>query len=660
MNRPSAGTALFALLALLHPGVVDAISPNEWQFRQSLEVRASGLSRVDLPLSTLDAARPNLEDLRIIDATGREIPYLVKRPLPAAQSVAPVKAFQAQIEGSSTRLNLVTGTNAPLRGLALHVAGHGEFIKAARIEGSHNLQNWETLADHQPLFRMADGATNLEVSLPESAWEFLRLTIDDSRSSAIPFTGADLILTASTAPSQPLDIAIKSRDETPGVTRISLGLSARNVTPSLLHIEAVDSVFARPITVAVTRMEGDDLVEQPLVGSIIYQMDVNGETESRLDLPIDRQIDGRELLVLIANGDSPPLTITGIRTERRAVYLIFPAEKPGRYRLLSGNRQCPQPTYDLSDLPHDLNAITTSDVDASEISANPEYKPADALAAVSLKGATIDVSPWRFRKPVGATTPGVQQVELDVDVLAGAARDLRDVRLVQDKQQIPFVIERTSISRVFPVSGKTSNDPDKPSLSRWSIKLPKAGIPITRIACRAGSGIFEREFQLFETVNNAPGETDRSQLGTANWTRAAERKPHDLVIEVERRPTGDSLFLETDNGDNPPVELRDFRAYCPVTRLIFKTPEDLTSPLWLYYGNADASAPKYDARLVARELLASDRNAGTSGPEESVNGTANAFGDTLSGSSRYIFWAILAAVVVGLLIVVARLVPKAD
>jgi hypothetical protein len=90
VNRSIAGTALFALLVLFHPGAVNAISPNEWQFRQNLEVRASGLNRVDLPLSTLDAARPNLEDLRIIDASGREIPYLVKRPLPAAQSVAPV------------------------------------------------------------------------------------------------------------------------------------------------------------------------------------------------------------------------------------------------------------------------------------------------------------------------------------------------------------------------------------------------------------------------------------------------------------------------------------------------------------------------------------------------------------------------------------------
>ena len=493
MKRSPAGTVFFAVLTLLHPGAVNAISPNEWQFRQTIEIGAAGMTRLDLPLSTLDAARPNLEDIRIIDSSGREIPYVVKRPLPSGQSVGPVKEFHAQIEGSATRLNLVTGTNSPLRGVTLHVAGSSEFIKAVRIEGSHDVQKWETVADHQPLFRMADGATNLEVSLPDSVWEFLRLTIDDSRSSAIPFTGADLIRAPSTAPSAPVDIAIKSRSETPGVTRISLGLGARNLTPSLLHIEAADSIFARPITVAVSKVEGDDIVEQPLVGSIIYQMDVNGETESRLDVPVDRQIEGRELLVLIANGDSPPLTITGIRAERRAVSLLFPAGKPGRYLLLSGNKQCAPPAYDLSDLPHDLEAGPSSDAEASEISPNPDYKPADALAAVALKGGNIDVRPWHFRKPVEAIEPGVQQIELDVDVLAGAAHDLRDLRLVKDKQQIPFLIERTPISRSIPLSGKPANDPDKPSFSRFSITLPKAGIPVTRIVCRAGARIFERE-----------------------------------------------------------------------------------------------------------------------------------------------------------------------
>ena len=50
-----------------------ALSPNEWRFRQPLDVPAAGLIRIDLPPETLDAARPALEDLRLLDSAGQEV-----------------------------------------------------------------------------------------------------------------------------------------------------------------------------------------------------------------------------------------------------------------------------------------------------------------------------------------------------------------------------------------------------------------------------------------------------------------------------------------------------------------------------------------------------------------------------------------------------------
>src|ERR1700745_3358137 len=47
-----------------------AFEPNEWRQIQTLNVPASGLVQVNLPATTLDAAQPGLEDLRIVDAAG--------------------------------------------------------------------------------------------------------------------------------------------------------------------------------------------------------------------------------------------------------------------------------------------------------------------------------------------------------------------------------------------------------------------------------------------------------------------------------------------------------------------------------------------------------------------------------------------------------------
>ena len=648
---------VIAFLFLCCPLRADAISPNEWRFRQTLEVGQGGLVRFSLPAETLDAARPNLEDVRVIDSAGREVPYIIDRPLPQPESAVRPKEFHAQIEGTMTRLNLVTGTKAALRAISLEAPGGGEFTKPVRVEGSQDGQSWRPLAEHEPVFRMPGGASNLRISIPDGAWAFLRLTIDDSRSAPVPFTGAELNTGALSAPTEPMAVSIKSRDENPGVTRLSLNLGAMNLTPASVHLDTPEPLFARTVTVAVPQIGEGDITEKILTSTVIYRMDVGGKTESRLDIAIDRPVEARELVLLIANGDSPPLTTTGIRAERRAVYVMFSSAQAGRYALLMGNSQCAAPNYDLSALAQDLKGAQSNAAQPAGIERNPDYKAADALATVSLTGATIDVAPWGFRKSVKMTGPGTQAVELDLDILARATHDLGDLRLVCDGRQIPFLLEKTSISRPIPMAQSVANDPKKPNISRWSLTLPKAGLPICRIVCTPGPGVFQREFHLSETVTDGVREDFPIALGTTTWRQTPHQKPRDIVLELNPGPTTDRLILETDNGDNPPIELNNFRAYYPVTRAIFRASPVSGAPTWLYYGDGDASVPRYDVSLVATELLRSERLVASTGPEEVLKATI--VGDTLTGASLYLFWGVLGLVVVGLLLVVARFVPKA-
>src|ERR1700757_3129143 len=91
-----------------------AFDPNEWRNTQALEIPAKGLVRVNVPTATLDAAQPGLEDLRIVDSTGNQVPYLVERLLPGAESTMRPAEFRSAIENGATRLNLKTGTSAPI------------------------------------------------------------------------------------------------------------------------------------------------------------------------------------------------------------------------------------------------------------------------------------------------------------------------------------------------------------------------------------------------------------------------------------------------------------------------------------------------------------------------------------------------------------------
>ena len=88
----------------LGAGSLLAIEPNEWRETQSLEVPAPGLTRVNLPSATLDVAQPDLEDVRVLDPTGNQVPYLIERPAPEAESTVRAKEFRSTMETGATRV----------------------------------------------------------------------------------------------------------------------------------------------------------------------------------------------------------------------------------------------------------------------------------------------------------------------------------------------------------------------------------------------------------------------------------------------------------------------------------------------------------------------------------------------------------------------------
>jgi len=648
--------AIVALTTLIVAQSGLAFDRNEWRNTQTLEVPTKGLVRVNLPAETLDASQPGLEDLRIIDSAGNQVPYLIERLLPDAESTIRPTEFRSTIENGATHLVLKTGTSAII-GVSLETpATH--FMKAADVEGSNDGRTWTKLAGGDSLFQLPNGATKLRVSFPEGAWQFLRITIDELGSPPVPFTGAHLHKARTTAPAEAVSITVKTRDESPGTTRLDLDLGAANLTLGSLRIESSEPVFTRAVTLAVPEVRDDGIGERNIADAVIYRVNVNGKNEAHLEIPLESQIHTRELLVLIRNEDSPPISIDAIRADRRLVRLIFFANQPGQYSLLSGNTQCAAPRYDLSALSGKLRNTTAMEVVSSALVPNSNYKPPEALAALTLSGAKIDVPKWKFRKPLALKQNGVQQVELDPELLARSQPDQRDIRVVRGEYQLPFLFERTSLSRPISLNAAAANDPKKPALSRWSLKLPQPGVPITRLVCTSSSPLFHRQIRLLEEVTDERGDKFASELGRATWDQTPDSPKRDLVIELNARPKSDTFFLETDNGDNPAIELRDFRGYYPVTHVIFKATPDPAQPIWLYYSNADAAAPRYDLTLVASELLKAERGTVVAGAEENLSPKRPFVGQTLTGSTRYIFWGALALVVIVLLAVMWRFLPK--
>ena len=249
--------------------------------------------------------------------------------------------------------------------------------------------------------------------------------------------------------------------------------------------------------------------------------------------------------------------------------------------------------------------------------------------------------------------PGAQQLELDLDVLAHARPDIGDVRLIRDGRQVPYLIERTSITRALSPVAETISDPKQPRLSKWKLTLPQRGLPVTRLECRSRSGLFQRSILVWEEVQDDRGGKYRRELGRAEWQRTGGSKEVMLVVGFSGTPRTDMLFLETDNSDNPAIELDQFRLSYPVTRLVFKS----SDPPTLYYGHPAAFAPRYDLSLVAGRLLAANKASATLGAEETLKQAAWTEGGPLTGWRGWAFWGVLGLVTAGLLFVIIRFLP---
>ncbi len=645
----------FCVLALGWCSSLGAALPPDWQHEQHFDVAAPGLQKFALPPETLDAARPGLEDLRVTDAEGNALPYFIERPVPSPKVTQAAKAFHVSLGAGATVITLETGLALPLDGVTLETPAV-TFIKAVRVEGSADGQNWQPLSEGQPIFREQNGASQLRVSVPVGVWHSLRFTVDDARNQAIPFAGARVhAAAAEKAAVEPHPATIVERNENPGETRLTLNIGAANLDIASVRLETTEPLFKRSVTIAVPVISEDAVREQSIAHGSVYRVEVEGQkASSDLTLPVEARVQSRELLLLIRNEDSPPLAITAVTVERRPVFLVFIARQAGAHHLLTANGRCAAPRYDLASFGADLKRVAVMPVKISAIADNPAFHAPEAFAGVELAGAVLDVADWKFRKPV-KVTDGVQQVELDLDVISQAGSGFADLRILRGGKQVPYVLNRTSIIRSLAPSVTLANDPKKPKLSRWNIKLPRPGLPLTSFRCEARSPLFERDVTLYEARPDERGDIVRREVGRTTWTQTPERKSREFSIAISGRLESDTLVLETVNGDNPAIELEKFAVFYPATRVLFKAkPGD--EP-FLYYGNPRVSPPRYDLSLVAAQFLSANKAAAELAAEEPLK--RNSWRDSqISGTGGFLLWGILAVVVVALLVIIGRLLPK--
>jgi hypothetical protein len=642
-----------ALLSLARAFAASA--PADWAQMQELSVPQCMLVKLRLPWDLLGASRPALEDLRVLDSDGAEVSYLVEQTQARPATTRPAKAKEVSLTANATVVVIETGTTQMLAGVTVAVPA-ANFIKPTLLEGSTDRVNWQTLTQGTPLFRLPGGISQLQVALPPGSWPVLRLTLDDRRSEPVPVTGVELLTAAEPAEVVALPASVAARTEAAGDTFLELTLPTANLFLAALEFETPAALFTREVTLTASGAPGQSAEQTQLAQGALYRVAVEGQAASeQLSLPVETQVQGRQLRLRILNRDSPPLPIATVRARCRPRYLLFRAARPGTYRLLTGNRLCAAPRYDLSDLAATLKQIPVQPWELTPLAPNPGFRPPSVVPTVQDTAAPLDTSKWRCRKALALTRPGAQQLEFDLAVMAHAQAGFGDVRIVRGTNQVPFLLE--GLTQPLALAPNVSEVPNakNPSRSCWSLKLPAAHLTVDRIVCAATTPVFQRTLDFWEEVPDARGEKQVRHLASLTWTRTSGQPEARLNVPVGTRLETDTLFVATDNGDNPPLRLGPFELLLPRSRVLFKS--EALDGLWLYYGNPAAALPRYDLGLVGNQLRAADAAPVTAAIEESL-GKAGWSERWVTGHGGPLFWGALVVVVVALFAIIARLLPR--
>ena len=602
-----------AALALVADGSVDA-ERSAWRYRRAVTVSGDrSLATLLLPPELSVHAAPYGRDMRLVDATGREIPYLVdwtnaREGLSTFQaSVADVRREQETgAEAIRSRWTLDLGASRTFTDLALHVPDTA-FAWHVRVEGSGDASEYTLLEADAPLFDQTWNnervrRTEIRFKSPVTA-RYLRLTARSaSGSPTLDITGASVTLRRrleSDAWSTTLKPSASPVSKGNGVSRYTVDAS------SLLPFEEVeilcdDTAFARRARLIETTNDGGRTNETVLGAGSIFRVRGNDaivEGESvRLAV---RSGSGGGLYLEIDNGDSPPLRNLRVRLLGSRMRLVFPAT-PEALTLYYGNDATRAPSYDLESLrPRLTQIIGTAASSLGPEEGNPAFRKEPPLRFPATPGALLDPTLWRqTRNLEPLAEEDVYTLTLGVVDLAALQPDLGDLRIVDvGNRQIPYLIERDFAEERLPLSIERPDPPPHKSLFALSPKttLPQGGnVSASRIELEVRDAFFERNARL---SHEGPSTRRRPGLPVVLARRPPSTDP--LIIDALTPMNG--MSLEVEDGDNAALDISAATAIVRVPRVVFKS-----SPgrLRLLLGNPQVAAPRYDISGLRSELLA--------------------------------------------------------
>ena len=306
------------------------VSPAAGQVQRPIQPGGTGPNRLALDADLLAHAQPfhvaevaaaegrtavatgGAGDLRLYDASNKEVPYLLVTPQVEAQwrgarllRVAPTKTtsgFEADLESllPIDRLR-IAGLPAP-------------FLKRVRIEGSGDRSHWTLLVSDGTLFDLPNDQLELtSIDFATGSYRYLRVTWDDRSSARMPLPRrVEARVASAVRGPAPLraSVAVERRPSEPGKSRFRLRLPGAHLPIVAIELAVGGGNVLRTARITEGRLDGSTVVPTELGTATLRRSVRDGLAAASLRIPISTPSEA-QLELAVDDGNNPPLDVTG-------------------------------------------------------------------------------------------------------------------------------------------------------------------------------------------------------------------------------------------------------------------------------------------------------------------------------------------------------------
>ncbi|HVE71629.1 MAG TPA: DUF3999 family protein [Thermoanaerobaculia bacterium] len=601
---------------------------------RAVQPAGPGPNHLHVDVTLLAGAQPDLRDLRLYDAQGREAGYLLVTPQAEPRWI---RGAMRPVRGSKFTSGFVVDLGSIRVVDRIRVTGIAPpFMKRVIVDGSGDQTRWVTLADGTVFDLPDEKLRHDEIEFMPGAYRYLQVEFDNRSSARVRVEGIEAREYDSAAPRRPLRYATPfvKRASEPGKSRYRIRLPGPRLPITHIEVDVRRGNVFRTASVTEPRLEGGSVLPQGIGGSVLKRTERDGAVAADMAIPI-AAITGRELDLEIADGSNSPLDINAIRAWLLPQPWIY-FESPDGASLVAryGNASLKKPSYDLEAYRLEASKSNAPRAQWGGVAGASPAGPSAPGAGAPPLGSVIEREGFRVSRKLPDAEPGLTSLLLDAHVLA-FSRDLRDVRLVDGAgRQVPYLVEHRP--EPLPVKLATpARERMRDGRSLYRIELPFANLPSSRLVLTTSTRVFDRQV----SVRQRRGEV----LSNATWRGTEpELDPPALALEL---PSATSRRLEIliDEGDNSPLPIESVQLQLQAKALRFT---HSGTSLLLLYGNARMNAPRYDISLLAPRLFAESAHELTLAAPPGVR----AADDEREG--RKLFWigVVIAAVVLILLL----------